>query len=164
EADNSVSRLTLQGGLPAGTGTGGGDVRVGGLPLGSSVRVSDCILEKGQRGIYLNPRLNNVTSHLVAERNIFRDHDLTPHTVAGSGGWVIPLDPEGWNGIALSNVSLTAEVRYNRFYNNRIGLYIVHVDTDHGDNIVISDSNIYDSQSPGGGPPGFASGIFTHIS
>src|SRR5262249_7999159 len=57
EADNSVSRLTVKGGLPAGTGTGGGEVRVRGLPLGSNIHVTDCVLEKGQRGIVLLPRL-----------------------------------------------------------------------------------------------------------
>ena len=132
------------------------------LPLGSSIRVTDCVLEKGQRGIRLFSLLNNVTSHLVAERNIFRDHDLTPHTVASSRGWGIHLDPEGSNGIALSNVSLTAEVRYNRFYNNRVGLFLLHNGTDDSDNTVVSHSNIYDSQSPGG-IPGFGAGIFTQI-
>lgn len=163
EADNSVSRLTVKGGLPAGTAVGGAEVRVAGLPLGSSIRVTDCILEKGQRGIYLPPRLNNVTSHLVAERNIFRDHDLTPHTVASSRGFGIHLDPEGSNVIASSNVSLTAEVRYNRFYNNRIGLIIVQIGTDDSDNTVVSHSNIYDSQiqSAAGIPDG--AGIFTQI-
>jgi hypothetical protein len=118
EADNSVSRLTVMGFLPAGTDTGGGEVTVRALPLGSSICVTDCVLENGQRGIRLSSALNNVTSHLVAERNILRDHDLTPHTTESSRGWGIHLDQEGSNGIALSNVSLTAELRYNRFYNN----------------------------------------------
>jgi len=41
EADNSVSRLTVMGGLPAGTGTSGAEVSVRALPLGSSIRVTD---------------------------------------------------------------------------------------------------------------------------
>jgi len=162
EADNSVSRLTVKGGLPAGTGTTGAEVSVRALPLGSSVRVTDCVLEKGQRGILLTSVLNNATSHLVAERNIFRDHDLTPRSVATSRGWGVHLDPEGSNGIALSNVNLTAELRYNRFYNNRVGLNFVSIGTEDSDNIVVSHSNIYDSQSPG--VPGFGAGIFTQIS
>jgi hypothetical protein len=111
------------------------------------------------------PILNNVTSHLVAERNIIRDHDLTPRTVASSRGWGIHLDSEGSNGIALSNVSLSAEVRHNRFYNNRMGLNVVNIGTDDSDNIVISHSNIYDSQiQSAGGIPGIGTGIFTQIS
>ena len=109
--------------------------------------------------------LNNVNSHLVAERNIFRDHDLAPHTTASSRGWGIHLDSEGSNGIPLSNVSLTAQLRYNRFYNNRIGLLVVHVGTDDSDNSVVSQSNIYDSQiQVPGGMPGIGTGIFTQIS
>jgi hypothetical protein len=162
EADNSVSGLTVRGGLPAGTGVGGAEVSVRALPLGSSIRVTDCVLEKGQRGIYVVSVLNNVTSHLVAERNIIRDHDLTPRTIASSRGWGVHLDPEGMNGVALSNVSLAAELRYNRFYNNRVGLNIVCIGTEDSDNIVVSHSNIYDGQSPGG-IPGFGGGIFTQI-
>jgi hypothetical protein len=165
EADNSVSRLTIKGGLPAGTDAGGAEVSARALPLGSSIRVTDCVLETGQRGIYLVSVLNNVTSHLVAERNILRDHDLTPQTTGSSRGWGIHLDPEGSNGIALSNVSLTAHLRHNRFYNNRIGLHIVHVGMDDSDNTVVSHSNIYDSQiQSSGGFPGIGTGIFTHIS
>ena len=156
EADNSVSRLTVKGGRPAGMATGGAEVSVRALPLGSSIRVTDCVLEKGQRGILLTSVLNNVTSHLVAERNTFLDHD-------SSRGWGIHLDPEGSNGIALSNVSQTAELRYNRFYNNRVGLNFVSIGTDDSDNIVVSHSNIYDSQFPGPGIPGFGAGIFTQI-
>src|SRR5215471_13773669 len=85
EADNSVSGLTVKGGLPAGTGTGGDEVNVRALPLGSSIRVTDCLLKRGQRGILLTSVLNNATSHLVAERNIFRDHD-------SARGWGIHLD------------------------------------------------------------------------
>ena len=155
EADNSLSGLTVIGGLlPAGTGAA--EVSVRALPLGSSIRVTDCVLEKGQRGILLTSVLNNVTSHLVAERNIIREN-------ASSRGWGIHLDPEGSNGIALSNVSLTAELRHNRFYNNRVGLNIVSIGTDDSENIVVSHSNIYDSQSPGA-IPGFGAGIFTQIS
>src|SRR5215813_947049 len=52
EADNSLSGLTVIGGLlPAGTGAA--EVSVRALPLGSSIRVTDCVLEKGQRGILL---------------------------------------------------------------------------------------------------------------
>jgi len=156
EADNSVSRLTVKGGRPAGMATGGAEVSVRALPLGSSTRVTDCVLEKGQRGILLTSVLNNVTSRLVAERDIFLDHD-------SSRGWGIHLDPEGSNGIALSNVSQTAELRYNRFYNNRVGLNFVSIGTDDSDNIVVSHSNIYDSQFPGPGIPGFGAGIFTQI-
>jgi len=62
-------------------------------------------------------------------------------------------------------VSLTAQLRYNRFYNNRIGLLVVHVGTDDSDNSVVSQSNIYDSQiQVPGGMPGIGTGIFTHIS
>lgn len=164
EADSAVSGLTVIGGLPAGTGTAGAEVAVRALPLGSGTRVADCLLEKGQRGIRLSSILNNATSHLAAERNILRDHDLTPHTLASSRGWGIHLDPEGSGGTALSNVSLTAEVRRNRFYNNRIGLYMVHIGTEDGENTVVSQSNIYDSQvqSPGGFT-GIGTGIFTYI-
>src|SRR5499427_6781590 len=64
-----------------------------------------------------------------------------------------------WNSV----VSLTAELRHNRFYNNRVGLNIVSIGTDDSENIVVSHSNIYDSQSPGA-IPGFGAGIFTQIS
>jgi len=60
-------------------------------------------------------------------------------------------------------VSQTAELRYNRFYNNRVGLNFVSIGTDDSDNIVVSHSNIYDSQFPGPGIPGFGAGIFTQI-
>src|SRR5215469_721927 len=164
EADNSVSELTVRGGLPAEMATGSAEVGVRALPLGSSIHVTDCVLENGQRGIRLSSVLNDATSHLVAERNILRDHDLTPQTTESSRGWGIHLDPEGSNGIALSNVNLTAELRYNRFYNNRIGLYIVHVGTEDSDNIVVSHSNIYDSQTQSaGGFSGIGTGIFTNI-
>src|SRR5262249_24693360 len=113
EADNSVSGLTVRGGLPDQMGTGGSEGGVTALPLGSRIGVTDCVLENGQRGILLTSVLNNATSHLVAERNILRDHDLTPQTTQSSRGWGVHLDPEGSNGIALSNVSLTAELRYN---------------------------------------------------
>ena len=168
EADNSVSGLTVRGGLPAEMATGSAEVGARALPLGSSTRVTDCVLENGQRGIRLSSALNDATSHLVAERNILRDHDLTPQTVASSRGWGIHLDPEGSNGTALSNVSMTAELRYNRFYNNRTGLYIVQLDTEDSDNIVVSHSNIYDSQIQSAGGfsagdfPGIGTGIFTY--
>jgi len=59
---------------------------------------------------------------------------------------------------------LTAQVRNNRFYNNRIGLFIVQIGTDDSENTVVSQSNIYDSQiETPGGTPGIGTGIFSLI-
>jgi hypothetical protein len=109
--------------------------------------VYNVILQGGPRGIlFRDPLAIGASSTLIATGNIFRHH-------------VVPGVVYGWGIQEIQNratsSSLYAELRYNRFYDNKTGLFMPNLGGQYCTTFALSNRNVYEYQ----GSAAFASGV-----
>ena len=126
--DNRVERLTVRNYAGLGLIAATLEPTKGGL----QAEVVDCIVENSPRGVSfgnLGATLSGLNSRFTFERNIVRQH-----SVAGA----IIL-----NFALATDARVNALVRYNRFYNNNVGLFVLSgAAADNGEAEVVSEGNI----------------------
>jgi hypothetical protein len=137
----SVRNLTVRGGRNSQAAI---EIRAPGNDV-SKVMVRECILEKGRRGIVVDalPRWGsaNAEVHLLAERNIIRDHrlDHLPGLSHIHFGWGIQTQTGRTSGYTLS-----LQLKQNRFSRNKVGLFIEFQGGQDGEVSAVSHGNIYE--------------------
>ena len=136
--ENSIRNLTVWG--ARGSNAPGAEI---GLLLTDqdnvgSLAVDGVICEKGRRGIQVIGD-NGAQMYLTARRSIFRDHS-DPVDFA----WGVQLNTGNISGILLS-----ATLRNNRIYNNRIGIFLASVGTRDGEFLFDSHHNVIEENNSG---------------
>lgn len=134
---NGVERLTVRNNAAAGPLIGVTLKPSAGGLLGV---VRDCIVEGGQRGLRAQHRdssFSGLDSGAVFERNISRHH-------VGIFSFGIQVQ----NG-SVSNATWTVQLRHNRVYGNRFGLFVVAASSTNAEESILSENNIYEKNAVG---------------
>jgi hypothetical protein len=141
---NSIRNLTVWGArdpVPGGTNRPGAEIRLLLTDQDNvgSLEVDGVICEKGRRGIHV-VGATGAQMYLTARRSIVRDH-------------ADPLDfAWGVQESTSANVSgfrLSATLRHNRIYNNRIGIFLASVGTRDGEFILNTHHNVIEENNLG---------------
>jgi hypothetical protein len=103
-----------------------------------SLKVDGVICEKGRRGIQV-VGVNGAQLYLTAHRSIFRDH-----TDPTDFAWGVQINSPNVSGFLLS-----ATLRDNRIYNNRIGIFLAHTGSQDGEFILNSYHNVIEENNNG---------------
>lgn len=103
----------------------------------ANVEVTECILEKGRRGIGTGSGgvVPGGTVDLRAQRNIFRHHGVT----SARFSWGIQLT-------ATTGARVSAEIRDSLFYDNKVALFLPSLGAQDGETQVLSSHNVYELQ------------------
>ena len=134
---NGVERLTVRNNTAAGALIGVNlKPSVGGL----QGFVRDCIVEYGQRGLraqHPDQSFSGLDSSAVFERNISR------YT---SGNFSFGIQIQNTN---VSNAAWTVQLRNNRVYGNRFGLFVEGLSSNNAAEFVLSFNNVFERNSVG---------------
>ena len=103
-----------------------------------SLKVDGVICEKGRRGIFVLGA-DGAQMYLTARRSIVRDH-----TDPADFAWGVQLNSPNVSGLRLS-----ATLRNNRVYNNRIGIFLASVGTNDGELVLNSHHNVIEENNSG---------------
>ena len=102
--------------------------------------VRDCIVENGQRGLRAQHRYSSFSgldSSAVFERNISRHH---------SGGFNFGIEVQN---ASVSDATWNVQLRNNRAYGNRIGVFVETLSSTNAQETVLSWNNIYEKNAVG---------------
>src|SRR5262249_50248528 len=104
-----------------------------------SLEVDGVICEKGRRGIHV-AGATGAQMYLTASRSIFRDH-----AESKDFAWGVQESPS----LNVSGFRLSATLRHNRIYNNRIGIFLASLGTRDGELILNSHHNVVEENKTG---------------
>jgi len=136
----SVSKITLRG-----NNTPRAAIIVQGITNSAlNATISGCIVQDSPRGIMLdarsaNPAGQNAQLNVLLEGNVVRDSGSTnPPGLAN--GWGVQTQQL----MMTSGLKFSLDIRRNRFYGNRVNLFLVSQGTQDSRTSVISRSNVYE--------------------